>query len=122
MLLAYPDRLPPSFQETYFWVVEKGPDGPLVSLTHRFVVPQGDGFGTVQRQFYVTNGYNVEQALARIVPVDGGSVVLYSNRTSTDEVSGFGGGARRTIGDDLMRTQLKRLYESMASKLEGAPD
>lgn len=120
LLLAYPNRKPPGFREAYFWVVEKGPSSALVSLTHRFVVPQDYGFGTVQRQFYVTNGYNVEQALARVVPVDGGSVVLYTNRTSTDEVSGFGGGARRAIGDDLMRAQLKSLYQRMTRKLESA--
>ncbi len=117
VLLAYPDRTPPGFEENFFWAIEKGSDSSLISLTHRFSMPDGEGYATVQRQFYVSDGYNVEQALARVIPVEGGSVVIYTNRTSTDQVDGFGGSARRRIGDSLMLRQLKKLYQTIAQDL-----
>ena len=120
VLLAYPDRVPAGFQETFFWTLEEGPGTMLLNLTHRFSVQLDEGYGTVQRQFYVSNGYNVEQAISRILPVEGGSVLLYTNRTSTDQVDGFGGSARRSIGDRMMESELsgliRRILDSVKSE------
>ena len=114
VLLAYPDRVPAGFDETFFWTSEEGPGSMLLNLTHRFSVQLDDGsYGTVQRQFYVSDGYNVEQAISRIIPFEGGSIVLYTNRTSTDQVDGFGGSARRSIGDRMMEGELSTLMRSV---------
>ena len=121
LLLAYPDQLPEQFEEKFFWVLEKGPDGRLVNLTHRFSVPYAGGFVAVQRQFYVTNGYNVEQAISLILPFDDGSLVLYTNRTSTDQVEGFGGALRRRIGDSLMESELESILHRVTDRLHPAP-
>ena len=51
-----------------------------------------------------------EQAVAAILPAQGGSIVLYSNHTSTDQVAGFGGGAKRSIGSKLMGSELEKIF------------
>ena len=56
----------------------------------------------VQHQYYVSTGYNAEQAIVAFPPVDGGTLVIYTNHTSTDQVAGPGGGAKRTIGRRVM--------------------
>ena len=117
-LIAYPDKLPEQFAETFFWVLEKGPDGLLVNLTHRFSVPYAEGYIAVQRQFYVTNGYNVEEAISVILPNPSGSLVLYTNRTSTDQVEGFGGALRRRVGDSLMESELEAILHRVAERLQ----
>jgi hypothetical protein len=48
----------------------------------------------------------VEQAMAGFLPVSEGTLVWYVNRTSTDQVTGFGGGAKRSMGAKLMGSQL----------------
>lgn len=62
------------------------------------------------RQFYVSEGFNCEQAIAALLPAQGGTVVIYSNHTSTDQVEGFGGGAKRSIGRGMMAKQLEALF------------
>ena len=120
-LIAYPDKLPEQFSENFFWVLEKGPDGLLVNLTHRFSVPHAKGYIAVQRQFYVTNGYNVEEAISVILPDESGSLILYTNRTSTDQVEGFGGALRRRVGDSLMESELEAILHRVIDRLQSEP-
>jgi len=122
VLLGYPDRIPAQFQEVFFWALEEGPGGRLVNLTHRFAVAVDGGFGIVQRQFFVTAGYNMEQAVSRIFSVKGGSILLYTNRTSTDAVGGFGGSARRGIGDRMLEGELKSVIRSIIHSASEKPD
>jgi hypothetical protein len=64
----------------------------------------------------VSASFNCEQAIAALLPVQGGSVVVYGNRTSTDQVEGWGGSAKRSIGSKLLESQL----ESQFTKMQGA--
>jgi hypothetical protein len=83
---------------------------PTIALVHGLVVPDGDAIVALQRQFYVSEGFNCEQAVAAFLPADGGTVVVYTNHTSTDQVAGFGGGAKRAIGSKLLASQLEGLF------------
>jgi hypothetical protein len=64
----------------------------------------------LQRQYYVSEGFNSVQAIAALLPVSGGTIVIYSNHTSSDQVEGIGGGAKRSIGRDMMAAQLEGLF------------
>ena len=39
--------------------------------------------------------------------------MVYVNRTSTDQVTGFGGSSKRAIGDRVLASQLKKLFDNM---------
>ncbi len=58
----------------------------------------------------MSGAYNSEQAVAAFLPVQEGTLVVYINRTSTDQVTGFGGGAKRSIGAKLLTSQLEDLF------------
>ena len=120
LLADYPDRIPEQFEERFFWAIEDGPDGAITNLTHRFSIPHESGFVSVQRQFYVTAGYNVEQGVSLVVPFGKGSLLIYSNRTSSDQVEGFGGALRRRVGDRLMESELeaniRRIVKHLTAK------
>lgn len=120
LLFSYPKEHLPGYREAFFWVVEGSPSGAVMCLTHRFAVPGGEGFITVQRQFYVSAGYNVEQSIAHLTPIKQGTLVVYTNRISTDMVSGFGGSVRRSIGDRMMEKQLRTLYEGVAQGISSS--
>lgn len=64
-----------------------------------------------QRHYYVSTGYNIEQAIAGLLPVKEGTLVIYTNRTSTDQLAGFGSAAKRTIGRKIMAGELEKLFE-----------
>jgi hypothetical protein len=52
--------------------------------------------------------------------VDDGAVVLYCTRTSTDQVSGFGGTAKRTIGNKIMGGRMAENFERAREVLAAA--
>ncbi len=112
-LLNYPKRPASGFEELYNWQRYEAHGEPVYILTHAFFVEDGDAISAVQRQFYVSGSYNVEQAMAGFLPVSEGTLVIYLNRTSTDQVAGFGGGTKRSVGKKLMATQLEELYTKL---------
>ena len=71
------------------------------------------GLAVPPRGFYATTGYNCEQALAAMIPVKKGTLVVYGNRTSTDQVTGFGGGAKRSIGSKMLASQLEGIFSKI---------
>lgn len=118
VLLDYPSAKPPGTEETYRWSYIEAHGEPTIVLTHNLYIPDGDIWIVVQRQFYVSKGYNCEQALAAFVPVKEGTAVFYVNRTSTDQVMGFGGGAKRSIGSKLLASQLDALFTKATKAVE----
>ena len=52
------------------------------------------------------------------IPVKEGTLVVYTNHTSTDQVAGFGGGAKRSIGAKVMASQLRALYDKVQTAAE----
>jgi len=111
MLLGYPNAKPPSTEESFRWTHFTAQNVPTIALTHSFFIPDGAAWIVGQRQFYVSAGYNCEQAIAAFLPTQSGTVVVYANRTSTDQIEGFGGAAKRSIGSRVLASQLESLFE-----------
>lgn len=116
LLLDYPTSKPPGTEETYRWSHYRAHGTPTIALTHGLYVPEGDAWVVAQRQFHVSSGYNCEQAIGGLFPTQKGTVVFYTNRTSTDQVEGFGGSAKRSIGSELLASQLHALYEKIQAR------
>ena len=118
LLLSYPAGKPPGTGESFRWTHFQAHGTPTLALTHVMLIPDGEGWIVSHRQFYASTGYNAEQAVAAFLPSKGGTVVVYGNRTSTDQVAGFGGGAKRSIGSKLLASQLETLFERGRKKIE----
>jgi hypothetical protein len=115
MLNSYPAGKPAGTEEQFRWTHFDAHGTPTIALQHLLYVPDGDAFLVVQRMFYVSGGFNAEQALGALLPVEGGTVMVYGNHTSTDQVTGFGGGAKRSIGSKLLESQLEAIAEKARS-------
>jgi len=113
----YPAHLPPGFAENLYWLQFRAHGQDTVALEHVFQVMFDEAAVLVQRQFYVSTGYNAEQAIVVFLPVEGRTLVIYTNHTSTDQVTGVGGGAKRTIGRSVMARQLKEVFETARAGL-----
>ena len=118
LLLDYPAGAPAGFNETFRWTQFDAHGTPTLALTHAMYDPDGDAYLVVQRQFYVTTGYNCEQAIAVFVPTNTGTVVIYGNRTSTDQITGFGGSAKRSIGDKMLAEQLEDMFQKVRTDVK----
>jgi len=118
LLLSYPQGKPPETEETFRWEQIDAHDEPAIVLTQMLMVPDGDAWVAVQRQFYASAGYNAEQAIAALLPTTEGTVVVYANRTSTDQVTGFGGSEKRAIGSRVLSSQLEEMFEKTRAKVD----
>lgn len=114
----YPASRPEGLIEVFRWVTYEAHGTPVFQLIHAFAIEEGDAVGVCQRQFYVSGSYNSVQATAAFLPVKEGTLVAYSNHTSSDQVTGFGGSGKRAIGERVMAGQLEVLFE----KLQAATD
>jgi len=117
-LLLGETQTAPGLDEYYEWSNYDANGTPIFILTHRFAMMDGDAALTAQRQYYVSRSYNVEQSIALFLPVKEGTLVLYENRTSTDQVGGFGGSAKRRIGSKLMAKSLEELFEKVRADVQ----
>lgn len=112
----YPKSQPADSEDRFTWVQLMAHGAPTIVLTHGLVIPDGEAYVAMQRQFYVSEGFNAEQAIAGILPTQGGSIVTYANHTSTDQVAGFGGSAKRSIGSKLMSSELQGIFQKVQKK------
>jgi len=118
-LLDYPKPPPAGAKEHFFWVNFAIDGRPTLSLTHRLVAPRADGsYVFTDRHYYVSRSHNDVQMVAGIFPVQEGALVLYSNRTVTDQLCGFGAGAKQSIGRRIMGGQLAALFEEMRARVK----
>ena len=118
LLLSYPNGKPAGTEEIFRWSHFEAHGEPTIVLTHVLLIPDGEAWIVAQRQFYVSTGYNAEQAIAAFLPAQGGAVVVYGNRTSTDQITGFGGGTKRSLGSKVLSSQLESMFEKARAKVQ----
>lgn len=117
-LLNYPKSRPAALEEDFGWTHYMAHGTPVFLLSHRIWMPEGDAWVMANRQFYVTASYNAVQIVAGFLPVKDGTLVIYTNRTSTDQVTGFGGSTKRAMGTKVMTSQIKDLFEKARAAAE----
>jgi hypothetical protein len=115
LLVSYPSGSVPGMQETFNWVDYDLDGTRTFVLAHGIVAPLGDARVVVQRQFYVSTGYNAEQAVATFLPVAEGTIVVYRNHTFTEQAAGFGGGAKKSVGRGIMTKKLEAMFDRKAA-------
>lgn len=119
LMLDYPKDKPKGMEEQFRWSYFKAHDVPTIALSHVMLIPDGDAWILVKRQYYVSAGYNAVQETGAFLPVQDGTIVIYANHTSTDQVTGFGGSAKRSIGSKLLASQIEALFEKASKAAEG---
>ena len=77
-----------------------------------------EGALIAERQFYVQHNYNSLNLVVGAVPVEGGIVLFYRNRTFTDQVAGFGSGMKKGIGRGQMQNTIVKLFKEAQRQLE----
>jgi hypothetical protein len=118
-LLDYPEHQPADAQQAFFWVKETANDRPVFSLSHRMVQRRPDGLLLLSRTFYAGHSFNASLSGAGVLPVEGGNAVFYTNRTSSDQVTGFMQGMRHELGRGMMRDALIESFQAIRAQLGG---
>lgn len=110
--LHYPSAKPEGLEEGFFWVANLLDGKTTVSLMHHFGLREGENYFYAERQFYVSRSHNSVQGLGGAFPDDSGSTtIVYVTRTSTDQVAGFGGSAKKAVGARIMAGRVSDNFE-----------
>jgi hypothetical protein len=117
VLLDYPQANAAGLTQHFFCIRYDMGGRPNFALRHRLAMPVEDAYVIADRDFYVSYGYNDTQAVAGLIPVENGTVVVYLNRTTTDQLGGFVASAKQAIGHSMMAKQLSEIFEKARAGL-----
>lgn len=120
-LVAYPQPMMPDLEQRFRWLKYDIDGATTFVLMHEMGVAAGAARALVQRQYYVSAGYNAEQAIAGLLPVETGTIVVYTNHTFTDQIGGFADAVKRGIGRRIMASKLKQIFDSGRTQVVKSP-
>jgi hypothetical protein len=111
VLMNYPQGVPAELKQRFFLIRYAMNGRPNFALRQRLAMPLGDAYVLADRDFYVSSGYNDTQAIGALLPAETGTVIVYLNRTTTDQLGGFGASAKQAIGRNMMAKQISEIFE-----------
>jgi hypothetical protein len=117
VLLNYPNEKAAGISAKSRWFKYDISGTVTYVLSQSLSMSDGDARAIVSRQYYVSTGYNAEQAVAGLVPVQNATVVVYTNHTFTDQVTGWGGSAKVSIGRRMMEGKLQDIFDADRKKV-----
>jgi len=118
-VLNYPRYQADDVQNQFFVIKQRVNKRPAFILAHRLYQYKLKKYVlAVFREFYVGHSYNSLHVVVGLLPVKEGTVVFYLNRTSTDQVAGFGSGMKRKIGKQMLRDEVVGLFTEYRQSLE----
>jgi len=116
VLHNYPSVDMTGVEESFMWLNIEVFSRPLLVLTHRMLYQEGETYVASDRHFYASHEYNSLQAAGGVWPKDGGSLIVYLYRVSTDQVGGFGSAAKHPISRALMGPYVEELFEKIRAQ------
>ena len=116
VLLGYPQATMAGMQDRFFWFKSNIHGKTTYVLAHILAAPEGAARAGLRREFYVSTGYNGEETVGAFLPVQEGTVVVSNVHAFTDQVTGFGGSFKRSIGSKVMAGKMKEIYEAEREK------
>jgi len=119
LLMNYPQGAPAGLKQEFFCIRYAMGGRPVFALRQRLAMPLEDAYVVADRDFYVSHDYNDTQAVGALLPVEGGTVVVYVGRTTTDQLGGFGASAKQAIGRNMMAKQISEIFEKARAGLKG---
>ena len=83
--------------------------------------PDGAAYALARRQYYASTSYNGEQSVAGFLPVSDGTVGVLASHVFTDQVAGFGGSMKRSIGSSVMARKMREISKRAGRKSARKP-
>jgi hypothetical protein len=118
VLMNYPQGAPADLKQRFFCIRYAMSGRPVFALRQRLAMPLEGGYVLADRDFYVSHDYNDTQAIGALLPAAEGTVVVYLNRTTTDQLGGFGASAKQAIGRNMMGKQISEIFEKARAGLK----
>ena len=117
VISGYPQATVAGMQQDFRWVSYNIEGKSTFVLLHMLSAAEGAARAIVQRHYYVSTGYNGQQAVAGFLPVQGGTLVVCAAHVFTEQVAGFGGALKRGIGRRILADKMRQIFDAGRTKL-----
>jgi len=118
-LARYPEAQDGSVEHQLWWQLLNVEERPTAVLAHLF--EKRDDYAVLAaRQYYVGRSYDSMQVVVGLFALKGEAdrcLVIYSNRTFTDQVAGFGSSARHRIGRGMLVSEVSGFFELIRKRM-----
>lgn len=125
------------FAPNFHSILRRFPNAGVQEVRHRFYVFKLDIAGrpgfvlahriyyfgdeltlAVERHIYAPHFYNSLQIVAGLMPYEDNTVMFYSGRTYTDQVTGFGSGIKHSVGGKQLSLSVETLISDIRRGIE----
>ncbi len=117
-LLKYPEVSSKEVKSDFFWFKNKMDDRSAYQLSHYMSSTLKNYAIVAELQFYVGSSYNSMLTIIGCVPYEDGTIVFCTNRTFTDQVTGFGSSIKRSVGRRRIEDAISEHFAKLRSMLE----
>ena len=117
-VLGYPKGEKREFESRLYWLKETIDGRPAFALGQRTFYRWSDGGIVVDRQFYVGHSYNSLHSVTGAIPLEKGTLVFYTYRMFTDEVTGFASALKRLLATNELKSDLDGQSKNLEPRLE----
>jgi hypothetical protein len=98
------------------WIKRRVQGRPAYALAHRLSEVRSELALFAERQFYVGTSYNALQTFIGLLPDGDRTILVYTNRTFTDQVAGLGSNVRHSVGRSKMMSAVIRNFEALRKR------
>lgn len=117
VFLGFPKDSHPEVTQGFFWLKRNVEGRPGLVLMHQMVAGGDDYVLLTRREYFVGHTYESLQVVAVALPVEGGSAVFFVNSAFTDQITGFFSGVAQSVGQDRMKSDLAKYFETVQEKV-----
>jgi hypothetical protein len=113
----FPKEQRERYDSQFLWIKRRVQGRPIFALAHRLYDVRPDMALFAERQFYVGSSYNSLQTFIGLLPDGDRTVLVYTNRTFTDQVAGLGTNVRHSVGRSKMMSAVIRIFEALRRRV-----
>ena len=117
-LLKYPAVKDKKVEEWFRWVNIEVFGRPTLILSHRMLLETDGVYLAADRHYYASREYNSLQQVGGMYPTNEGTLLVYINRVSTEQVGGFGSSVKHPVARGLMGPYLIDMFEKVRARTE----
>ena len=112
----FPREQRAEYDSQLLWIKRRVQGRPAFALAHRLSEVRPGAALFAERQFYAGASYNSLQTFIGLLPDGDQTMLVYTNRTFTDQVAGLGSNVRHSVGRSKMMSAVTRIFEALRKR------
>lgn len=113
----FPKEQGKQLDNQFLWIKRRVQGRPAFALAHRLYDVRPDMVLIAERQFYVGTSYNSLQTFIGLLPDGDRTLLVYTNRTFTDQAAGVGSGVRHAVGRKKLLSAVTASFEALRARV-----